>query len=832
MSNGKAQGKKTAIDVLRQNEVNTRRLAGQDRATFSGISSLLSLPSGSGTRDSNGNISSEVSYLKTGGGTMTGVLAFYPTLITIASDVISIALSSGKASSRVIVAPQSGLTDTLSSINGAQYEGQILFLQGVQGDTITLTNSGNIETIDGSNFTLADDDIILLQFDSTDNKWQQVTVGKQMGSGVTFPIKPPIHDYGSIGGGTQNLDLSLSNGHVHKFTLTGNETLTFSNPPASGNQMTFEVEVLQDGTGSRTLTWPASVVETITIDSGANKLTIVSLRTNDGGTNYHAVTLISGSSSMGGAGATTLNDLTDVTITAATIYNHLEYDGAQWVNVANILMAGNITPTTSATRSLGALTATGYFANVYTGTLNLGDNGNNETILGVPTGIEYNVLTGDSHLFKVNAVSKFQVHGSANVTYQSILPNTSATRDLGDSTTYFANLFIGTVNFGDSGNNETIIGVPTGLEYNVKTGDTHSFRVNNVENINVDTNGIHFNNLIIFALNQIQFQDGHTITTGVDSLAIGANTDDDVTINTTKIQAEFDGDANTLLLTALTSATSSDGMALELKRADTTPIDGDFACMIKGIGRNETALAVKTYTEIDSVMRDVSDGTEDGELWFYIMKAGTLSSQLVLSANKVSTQGGNLDMVGGDIINLDDISFNVSGTTLLNYVDGLDFNVPTGDFYRFFINANLICDLTTAGIKMDSAVGNDIDLNGNNLLKVGLMKGAGSGLSYVDMNNSSGSIYIDTGQASKNISLSTNGVIQINISDTQILTSLDVLFTTGKNLIFNTGTGSKIGTGTTQKIGFWNHTPVIQQTVASDTLANLYTALRASGLLG
>jgi len=51
------------------------------------------------------------------------------------------------------------------------------------------------------------------------------------------------------------------------------------------------------------------------------------------------------------------------------------------------------------------------------------------------------------------------------------------------------------------------------------------------------------------------------------------------------------------------------------------------------------------------------------------------------------------------------------------------------------------------------------------------------------------------------------------------------------NFAFNTTTGTKIGTSTTQKIAFFNSTPVVKQSVASDTLANLYTALRTYGLI-
>lgn len=58
-------------------------------------------------------------------------------------------------------------------------------------------------------------------------------------------------------GATYTID--LENGNVFKITLTDNCTFTFSNPPASGNYGSFRLELIQDGTGSRTATMPASV---------------------------------------------------------------------------------------------------------------------------------------------------------------------------------------------------------------------------------------------------------------------------------------------------------------------------------------------------------------------------------------------------------------------------------------------------------------------------------------------------------------------------------------------------------------------------------------------
>jgi len=46
-------------------------------------------------------------------------------------------------------------------------------------------------------------------------------------------------------------------GNVQTYTLSGNQTLTFTNPPATGNAGSFTLIVTNGG--SATLTWPTSV---------------------------------------------------------------------------------------------------------------------------------------------------------------------------------------------------------------------------------------------------------------------------------------------------------------------------------------------------------------------------------------------------------------------------------------------------------------------------------------------------------------------------------------------------------------------------------------------
>ena len=103
--------------------------------------------------------------------------------------------------------------------------------------------------------------------------------------------KPVLKDYGEAriaenSGAAYTID--LTRGNVHETTLTDNCTFTFSNPPPSGIAGSFTLILKQDGTGSRTATWPASVDwpsgTAPTLTTTASAVDIVSFTTTDGGT--------------------------------------------------------------------------------------------------------------------------------------------------------------------------------------------------------------------------------------------------------------------------------------------------------------------------------------------------------------------------------------------------------------------------------------------------------------------------------------------------------------------------------------------------------------------
>lgn len=106
--------------------------------------------------------------------------------------------------------------------------------------------------------------------------------------------RPEIKDYSEavndIGNTGTAATIDIENGNVVTATLTGNCTFTFSNPPASGNAGSFTLILTQDGTGSRTVTWPDSVDwdsgTTPTLSSGAADVDVLTFLTTDGGTTW------------------------------------------------------------------------------------------------------------------------------------------------------------------------------------------------------------------------------------------------------------------------------------------------------------------------------------------------------------------------------------------------------------------------------------------------------------------------------------------------------------------------------------------------------------------
>jgi hypothetical protein len=89
--------------------------------------------------------------------------------------------------------------------------------------------------------------------------------------------------------------IDLNDGTLFTLTLGHNVgTFNWTNPAASGYASSFVLQVTQDGTGSRTIAWPASVdwaaATAPTLSTGAADVDIFVFYTVDGGTIYYGFT--------------------------------------------------------------------------------------------------------------------------------------------------------------------------------------------------------------------------------------------------------------------------------------------------------------------------------------------------------------------------------------------------------------------------------------------------------------------------------------------------------------------------------------------------------------
>lgn len=330
--------RKDVLDSIINLKKRQREINGLNRQNFSGLgSSAFGAISGTGSSGSSssgnsGNNDSELK-IKTAGDTMIGPLAFYFQTKYIASGVLDVSATTGAYSSRVVVIGQGAAADDLEVILGAGFAGQILFFQPIQavtlqsflktatawssgtsysiGDVVLYSNqrytcyvahtsSGSILPTDKTKWyrnniritgateqVVAVDEIILLQYDSTDGVWTVVSGGGSGGSNLLTSNNnfTGINSFTNASGA-----FTVSNPTVSLGTNAGNINI-LGTLQMSANYATFSA-----------MTAPSASLSTtrkLFVDTADNKLKI---RTNTGSIDLEA----------GGAGLGTANVWTNV----------------------------------------------------------------------------------------------------------------------------------------------------------------------------------------------------------------------------------------------------------------------------------------------------------------------------------------------------------------------------------------------------------------------------------------------------------------------------------------------------------------------------------------
>ena len=127
-------------------------------------------------------------FLRTVGDTMIGPIAYFPGSVTISAGQINVSQAFGSGyHSLVVINGQGAVNDDLDTILNATFAGQILILQTVAGQTITLKHlTGNIRCSTGADIALAPQTSIQLYFDAVANQWTDVQGFSTTGGGGPF----------------------------------------------------------------------------------------------------------------------------------------------------------------------------------------------------------------------------------------------------------------------------------------------------------------------------------------------------------------------------------------------------------------------------------------------------------------------------------------------------------------------------------------------------------------------------------------------------------------------------------------------------------------------
>jgi hypothetical protein len=275
MTNTKARRERDLIDEVIGLKRDKAKQYGRARQDAS-VSSAQGVPlGGSGKKGSSDSNANNDTYLSTIGGTMMGPIAFYLASATIASGVIDISKESGNYSSRMLVIGEGASADDLEVILNASFAGQILFFQPIQaitlqsylktatawssssvsysiGDVVLYssqrytcyvahTSSGSILPTDATKWhrnniritgtterVVAIDEIIMLQYDSTDSVWTVISGGGTSG-GASGWVGTAASDLNMNTWDITNMDRIFFSSNTDFFTNTDNVLLRDNN---------------------------------------------------------------------------------------------------------------------------------------------------------------------------------------------------------------------------------------------------------------------------------------------------------------------------------------------------------------------------------------------------------------------------------------------------------------------------------------------------------------------------------------------------------------------------------------------------------------------------
>ena len=576
------------------------------------------------------------SFLQTSGGILSGSIGFDSQSLTIATGVLTLTSNTTKIlqpKKIVYLSVESGTSDTLTKINTNANElaGQSLIIVGNNAThTITISHdssvSGNDRAIlcpSNTSFTLSGDNAIELFYDNTNSKW--VIIGNTGtgggGGGVSYPLTPSVNVVGSVSTGTTTIDLSASNAHSTTMTATGNSALAFSNYPSSGNQIEWEVEITQDSTGTRIISMPSEVVEDPGIATTADTTSVITFRTNDGGTTVHVVSLLNAAPSLTSAGAT--KELDNLTTTALNTDIHM---GTFDIDGLDRLLFSQTSGSTIGT------TETGLTSNS-------------------AGGLDVNIKSGGSYTYTIgDSTIRLQVNANTVVS-QSLYPVSSGSDTLGSSgAEWFTGHILTMTNTTANITTGNITNIVSGGATNGITSIGHLDFVNNTATPSASLS-LYTDGTDIFANTGGSVKNLSNIGSGAGANQQLSNLSGTVSVNLDLIPNQATGGN-------LGSSTSGKEWYNLFSRRVTFPA--------------ATSLGASDYT-FGRVSTDVKYNVPTGSTHIFTVNGST---QLTITSAELNLSGVNLDMENNSITDTNQLQITgTSGDTIRGFLSG-----STGNF--------------------------------------------------------------------------------------------------------------------------------------------------------
>ena len=712
-------------------------------------------------------------------------------IVEIIDDTIDVSLGSQNYFPFLVLNGEGGADDNLSRIvpgSGVFFNQQLTVQAGSFAITLQELVGGNLLTPGTVNVILQPGDSAGLFFSIVAGnkwivKWFSSNVGG--GGGVSFPIDFPITFLGTIGSITQIIDFSLSTRHGWKAEFNGDVELAFDNPP-TGEQGFATFKFKQDVTGGHTLTLPIGTINKDIVESGfllgSEEETGIVIQFFDD--TFYAF-LETGNVVSGGGGGTG-----DVVGPASATDNAIaRFDGTTGKLIQNSGIIINDSDQISGVTGISGTGAGVIISGIDTyDFFQAGQSFQNKA--DPDGGILYNVNDIQSHIFRANTVEIARFEESAASVYRLNMLDHAVrdARDITFSSGSGATIFAGSspaIGF-DSVASSLVINFPAGAK------------------------------IVISENNSI----------GSAEIRL-----DEVTANLLT--------ANSSLLIGLLGGAPTVSGQFTNDGTDTFVFSGAAVRNLSNIG---VAAGGANVNLSNLTATSVNDDI--------IPQAGKL---LGSSGNEWSSVHSNNYRLGTAGV--------VSATSnqILGTGSGIDFNVPSTFNFDFLVNGANIGSISSSGaltfsslsvsllVHLDN-IGAFAGINGDMYLEGSDVKIVSGGIERNVSDIGTGTFLpLAGGTLTGELSMNNNDIVNIddlrfntanmNIISSSTILSIDVPSnqtfrirdgTTTRFTIVGLDTGIA---GNNGNLGFFGTTPVAQQSVASDTTANLYIALRAYGII-